>query len=153
MKKNAFTLIELLVVISVLGVLVAVLLPNLIGVRARARDSAKKNDLRQLKTSIRLYYNDYQAYPADNGSGEIVACGSDGSLVCPNADGSFAIGDDVYMRNMIDTEQFEYIQLDSGEDFLLATVLENASDADIAESAAKCSVATPVASTYYLCAD
>ncbi len=152
-KKNAFTLIELLVVISVLGVLVAVLLPNLIGVRARARDSAKKNDLRQLKVALRMYYNDFQAYPADDDNGNIVGCGTDGTLNCPNDDGSFAVGNDVYMKKMIDVTQFEYAQLDFGDDFLLATQLENASDADITESVNTCQVTTPVASTYYICAD
>lgn len=153
MKKNAFTLIELLVVISVLGVLVAVMLPNLVGVRARARDSAKKNDLRQLKAAIRMYYNDFQSYPPDDDNGNIVACGVDGSLTCPNGDGGFAIDDDVYMKEMIANDQFDYVQLAQGEDFLLSAVLENASDSDIADSVDHCNVAAPVASTYYICAD
>ena len=153
MKKNAFTLIELLVVISVLGILVAVILPNLIGVRARARDSARKNDLRQLKVAIRMYYNDHQAYPPDDDSGNIVACGADGSLQCTNDDESFAIGNMVYMKEMISNEQFDYVQMSFGEDFLLSTVLENSSDSDIADSVDRCNVASPVASTYYICAD
>lgn len=153
MKKNAFTLIELLVVISVLGILVAVILPNLIGVRARARDGARKNDLRQLKVAVRMYYNDYQVYPPNNSSGEIVACGSDGSLRCPNDDGSFAIGDMVYMKEMVANNQFDYVQLNFGEDFLLSTVLENSSDSDIADSVRRCNVTSPISSTYYICAD
>jgi len=153
MKKNAFTLIELLVVISVLGILVAVILPNLIGVRARARDSARKNDLRQLKVAIRMYYNDHQAYPPDDDSGNIVACGEDGTLQCPNDDESFAIGNMVYMKEMISNEQFDYVQMSFGEDFLLSTVLENSSDSDITASVSHCNVAAPVASTYYICAD
>jgi prepilin-type N-terminal cleavage/methylation domain-containing protein len=153
MKKNAFTLIELLVVISVLGILVAVILPNLIGVRARARDSARKNDLRQLKVALRMYYNDYQAYPPNDVNGNIIACGSDGSLTCPNDDNSFAISDIIYMKEMVANNQFDYLQLDFGEDFLLSTILENSSDSDITESANRCKVASPVALTYYICAD
>lgn len=152
-SKSGFTLIELLVVISVLGVLVAVLLPNLIGIRARARDSARKNDLRQLKAAVRMYYNDFQAYPADDDNGNIIACGTDGSLTCPNDDNSMAIGDVVYMKDMIDVTEFEYAQLDGGEDFLLATPLENASDSDIQASASRCGVVSPLSSTYYVCAD
>lgn len=153
MKKNAFTLIELLVVISVLGVLVAVLLPNLIGIRSRARDSALKNDLRQLKVALRTYYNDFQTYPNADESGSVLGCGEDGLQACPNGDGSFAAGNNIYMKEMIDDGQFVYIQLDGGEDFLLGTILENASDSEAAESAARCGVASPVASTYYVCAD
>ncbi len=153
MKRNAFTLIELLVVISVLGVLVAVLLPNLIGVRARARDSARKNDLRQLKAAIRMYYNDFQSYPPDDDNGNIVACGVDGSLTCPNEDDGFALGSNVYMKEMIPNNEFDYVQMSGGEDFLLSTVLENASDSDITASVEHCNVPAPVASTYYICAD
>jgi general secretion pathway protein G len=153
MKKNAFTLLELLVVISILGVLVAVILPNLVGVRARARDSALKNDMRQLKTALRMYYNDNQTYPPDDGSGNIVACGDSGQSVCPNNDGSFAIGDLLYMKEMPTSEEYSYDSTSQGEDFLLSTVLENASDSDIADSIVHCGVETPAASNYYVCAD
>lgn len=153
MKKNAFTLIELLVVISVLGVLVAVMLPNLVGVRARARDSAKKNDLRQLKAAVRMYYNDFQSYPPDDDNGNIVACGVDGTLMCPDSDGGFVLGSNVYMKEMIANSEFDYVQMSLGEDFLLSAVLENTSDSDISESVAHCDVPAPVASTYYICAD
>lgn len=153
MKKSAFTLIELLVVVSVLGVLIAILLPNLVGIRARARDSARKNDLRQLKASLRMYYNDYQSYPPDDDNGNIVGCGEDGSVGCPNSDGSFAIGDNVYMKEMINSADFDYVQKSGGDDFLLSTVLENASDADIDESVSHCNVVPPAESTYYVCAD
>lgn len=40
--SKAFTLIELLIVIAVIGILVAVILPNLIGMRERAQDTKKK---------------------------------------------------------------------------------------------------------------
>ena len=156
MKKNAFTLIELLVVIAVLGVLIAVILPNLIGVRARARDSARKNDLRQLKIALRMYYNDHQTYPADDDNGGIVACGEtdDETVLCPNPeDGSFAKSEVVYMKKMPESDQFFYAQQASGEDFLLATILESPSDSDIAASVEHCQVETPVSATYYLCAD
>jgi len=153
MKKNAFTLLELLVVVSVLGVLVAVILPNLVGVRARARDSALKNDMRQLKVALRMYYNDHQAYPRDDDNGKIVACGADGTSVCPNSDGSFATGDVLYMKEMPLSDKYNYSYLASGENFLLATLLENTSDSDIADSIARCGVDNPVAANYYVCAD
>ncbi len=153
MKKNAFTLLELLVVIAVIGVLVAVILPNLVGVRARARDSALKNNLRQLKTALRMYYNDHQAYPNDDGAGNIVACGATGSSVCPETEGSFSTGDMVYMKEMPTSEEYSYDSSADGEDFILSTVLENASDADIADSVEYCRIENPVVANYYVCAD
>ncbi len=152
-KKNAFTLIELLVVISVLGLLVAILLPNLLGIRARARDSARKNDLRQLKVALRTYYNDFQIYPDDDNNGNIVGCGSSGGEVCPNSDNSFAAGEAMYMKDMPQNSQYEYSQIDQGEDFLLMATLENLSDTDLSESASRCKVSNPQTGAYYVCSD
>ena len=63
MKKPGFTLIELLVVISIIGILAALLIANMVGIRERARDSAIKTNLGQLQTALRLYYNDLQRFP------------------------------------------------------------------------------------------
>ena len=34
-----------------------------------------KSDLKQVKTALRIYYNDYQGYPNNNADGLIVGCG------------------------------------------------------------------------------
>lgn len=153
-STHAFSLIELLVVISVLALLVALLLPNLVGVRLRARDAARKHDLSQLRNALRMYYNDFQLYPAAGGGGTIAGCGETGDAPCPNLDGSFAAGAAMYMRGLPDFAEagIEYQQRAAGDDFLLFVALENPSDPDIAPAAARCGV--PVSgSNYYLCAD
>lgn len=151
-NKNAFSLIELLVVVSVLAILFAIVLPNLIGSRSRARDVNLKSSLNQMKTSLRLYYNDFQSYP--NGSGGVMmGCGADGLAACPNADGSFAAGATIYNKEMPSADNFYYQQLDGGEGFLISAQLENASDQDAAASAAKCGIAVPAASTFYVCTE
>lgn len=53
--KKGFTLIELLVVIAVISILSALLMPNFMAVRERARDTQRKSDLKQLKTALELY--------------------------------------------------------------------------------------------------
>ena len=57
MKKfnRAFTLIELLVVIAIISSLSALLLPNYMSTRERARDSQRKSDLRQFQKALELY--------------------------------------------------------------------------------------------------
>ena len=66
-KKTGFSLIELLVVISIIGVLSAVLVANFMGMRERARDAQKIQDLYAVKNALRMYYNDHQSYPASDG--------------------------------------------------------------------------------------
>ena len=58
-----FTLIELLVSISIIATLTAILLPNFMGARERAKDSQKISDLNAVKNALRMYYNEVQAYP------------------------------------------------------------------------------------------
>ena len=50
-------------------------------------------------------------------------------------------------------DDFYYVQVDFGDDFLLYTVLENASDTDIEESVRHCDVSAPEDGAFYLCAD
>jgi type II secretion system protein G len=56
--KKSFTLIELLVVIAIIGSLSAILLPNFMGARERARDSQRKSDLKQIQKAFELYRMD-----------------------------------------------------------------------------------------------
>lgn len=69
MKRNylstGFTLIELLVVIGIISVLSAIVVPNFMGARERARDTQRKSDIRQIQKALELYKDDQSpnAYP------------------------------------------------------------------------------------------
>lgn len=138
-KKNGFTLIELLVVISIIGILTAVILPNLVGMRSRARDAEKKATGRELKTALRLYYNDYQSYPAPSVGNGIAGCGADGTAGCGTTF-SAGSGPTVYMKELPAAEDYQYYTDGeiSPDRFLLVFTLENASDQDIVASQEKC---------------
>ena len=56
--KGSFTLIELLVVIAIIGGLSALLVPNYMGTRERARDAQRKSDLKQIQKALEMYKQD-----------------------------------------------------------------------------------------------
>ena len=151
---RGFTLIELLVVIGIIGMLVAIAIPNFLSARQRASDSKKKQEMGELKSALRLYYNDYQTYPAAYTGGGVVnsikGCGASGTANCDRigcATADFAAGgtgcDSVYMKQFPSDlgSTTYYYQAAAGTDFCLRTVLDNKSDPDIATSQTRCASA------------
>jgi len=59
MKKSAFTLIELLVVIGIIAVLAAILLPALGRAKAKARQVACVNNLREVRLALQIYATEH----------------------------------------------------------------------------------------------
>lgn len=62
-KNKSFTLIELLVVIAIIGLLTSVVVVNMRGARAKARDSRRIFELQQINSALQLYYNTNETYP------------------------------------------------------------------------------------------
>jgi prepilin-type N-terminal cleavage/methylation domain-containing protein/prepilin-type processing-associated H-X9-DG protein len=74
-ERFGFTLVELLVVITIIGVLVALLLPAIQAAREAARRIACTNNLKQLVTALHLYHDVHGAFPAGASVDFNIHCG------------------------------------------------------------------------------
>ena len=54
-RKKAFTLVEMLIVIVIIGILAAALIPRLLGAQAKARDTARVAQVKDISTAIEMY--------------------------------------------------------------------------------------------------
>jgi general secretion pathway protein G len=64
MKKDGFNLIEILIVMAIIGILVAIIIPNYKQSIVRAKEAVLKENLFQIRDAISKYYFDKKKYPS-----------------------------------------------------------------------------------------
>jgi len=77
-KRDGFTLIEIMLVVIIIGILVAMLVPNIAGRSEQARLTAARTDIESsLATALDLYKMDVGQYPTtDQGLGALIKASS-----------------------------------------------------------------------------
>ena len=68
-RRQGLTLIEVLVVFSVIGVLMALIIPAVQAARESARKTQCKNNLRQIGLALQTYHDLHQQFPINYGNG------------------------------------------------------------------------------------
>jgi len=130
-KKSGFSLIELLVVISIIGVLSAVLVANFMGMRERARDAQKIQDMYSIKNALRMYYNDNQSYPPGP-TLDVLTVGAS------------------YVTSLVGVSGYTYTVGPGGDSFTLKVGLEAGAGNDDTDSQSKCGI-PPVDQVFAVC--
>ena len=67
-KDKGFTLVEVLVVVAILGILVAIAVPNLLDAIDRAKQRATVAEMRLWAISLQEYYAQFSNYPTPGGA-------------------------------------------------------------------------------------
>ena len=60
---KGFTLVEVLVVVVIIGVLAAMIVPQIVGRTGEARRNTARHQLSQVENAIQTFYLDYDRYP------------------------------------------------------------------------------------------
>lgn len=63
-RQSGFTIVELLIVIIIIGILIGLVVTQILGASAKARDTERKTDLDNIANQLETYYGKASGYPS-----------------------------------------------------------------------------------------
>ncbi|MBI3981050.1 prepilin-type N-terminal cleavage/methylation domain-containing protein [Candidatus Microgenomates bacterium] len=150
--RSGFTLIELLVTVSVMALLSGLIMINIYGNLAKGRDAKRKNDIRELRTSLELYFSIKGEYPPSDGTwppaftstnGRVEGCGTYLNKQICDWGTPFVQDSITYMaalpKDPKGSQSYFYQRDPTGSlSYIMVTKLERPNDPDLASSQANC---------------
>ncbi|MCX7047775.1 MAG: type II secretion system major pseudopilin GspG [Candidatus Sumerlaeota bacterium] len=77
-RRRGFTFMEIMLVVVIIGILAAIVVPNIFHHGETARENATRTNLENIKTALQLYYLRVGEFPTTNqGLGALKTCPSD----------------------------------------------------------------------------
>lgn len=114
--QKGFTLVEMLIVVAIIGLLSSTILIGLGPARAKARDTRRIADLRQIQNGLENYYSDKSTYP--------------GSRVSPGGTSEDLYNEIIGLPLDPFSAKYGYIRV-SNRSYVLGTCLERDRSAEI----------------------
>ncbi len=128
-KKRGFTLIEMLVVIAIIALLTGIIITNLSGARAKARDSQRISDMGNLQIALELYFDRCKHYPTALDVSDATKCTNTGTASINL--GSYISTIPTPPASPLNQTSYDYMINDLAvpTDYFLHVTLENQNDA------------------------
>lgn len=142
---KGFTLIEILISVTLVSILAGLLISviNPAGLRAKARDSQRKADLKQIQTALELYFADNRQYPFSsptcgavcqwrqvNGSNPLETALETGQYINKVPLDPKLAGTNNGPCNNIESNRYNYLTSADGSQYILTSIMENSGSND-----------------------
>ncbi len=96
--EQGFTLLEMMTVVLIIGILIGIIVPSFVAIRARGYDAEARSNLRNALNAAQTYYVDHNATYANMNAAELNPIVGGVSFM----DGAVQSDNDIYISNVSD---------------------------------------------------